>query len=98
MRRHRCFHVNLSSKKWLMFALNEESVLGAVRASEQFGLTAEQVIGWASRLEDLHRGILQGESDGIFRNRRRLLESSRPTDGFELGEMDKAGRSPGQQY
>ena len=32
-------------KKWIIFALNEESVLGAVRACEQFGLTADQVIG-----------------------------------------------------
>lgn len=32
-------------KKWVIFALNEESVLGGVRASEQVGLGADQVIG-----------------------------------------------------
>lgn len=32
-------------KKWIIFGLNEETVLGAVRASEQFGLSADQVIG-----------------------------------------------------
>ncbi len=30
---------------WVIYALNEESVLGGVRASEQYGLTADQVIG-----------------------------------------------------
>ncbi|WP_168012119.1 arabinose ABC transporter substrate-binding protein [Halomonas salinarum] len=30
---------------WVIFALNEESVLGGVRASEQYGLDAEDVIG-----------------------------------------------------
>lgn len=34
-----------SFKKWIIFAMNEETVLGGVRASEQFGLTADQVIG-----------------------------------------------------
>lgn len=32
-------------KFWLIYALNEESVLGAVRASEQLGIPAENVIG-----------------------------------------------------
>lgn len=32
-------------KKWIIYALNEESVLGGVRASEQFHLAADQVIG-----------------------------------------------------
>jgi L-arabinose transport system substrate-binding protein len=32
-------------QKWVIYALNEESVLGGVRASEQFGLKPEQVIG-----------------------------------------------------
>jgi L-arabinose transport system substrate-binding protein len=32
-------------KHWLIYALNEESVLGAVRASEQLGIPAENVIG-----------------------------------------------------
>lgn len=32
-------------KKWVIWALNEESVLGGVRASEQFGLGADAVIG-----------------------------------------------------
>lgn len=32
-------------KKWVIFGINEESVLGAVRTSEQFGLGADQVIG-----------------------------------------------------
>ena len=32
-------------KKWVIFGINEETVLGAVRASEQFGLSADQVIG-----------------------------------------------------
>ncbi|WP_111496274.1 arabinose ABC transporter substrate-binding protein [Marinobacter bohaiensis] len=32
-------------KHWVIYALNEESVLGGVRASEQYGLTAEDVIG-----------------------------------------------------
>ncbi|WP_280538876.1 arabinose ABC transporter substrate-binding protein [Chromohalobacter sp. 11-W] len=30
---------------WVIYALNEESVLGGVRASEQYGLDPEQVIG-----------------------------------------------------
>ncbi len=30
---------------WVIYALNEESVLGGVRASEQYGLSPEQVIG-----------------------------------------------------
>ncbi|PXX98647.1 arabinose ABC transporter substrate-binding protein [Halomonas sp. LBP4] len=30
---------------WIIYALNEESVLGGVRASEQYGLKAEDVIG-----------------------------------------------------
>ncbi|TDX28034.1 L-arabinose transport system substrate-binding protein [Modicisalibacter xianhensis] len=30
---------------WVIFALNEESVLGGVRASEQYGLSPDQVIG-----------------------------------------------------
>ncbi|WP_148862875.1 arabinose ABC transporter substrate-binding protein [Marinobacter fonticola] len=32
-------------KHWVIFALNEESVLGGVRASEQYGLASEDVIG-----------------------------------------------------
>jgi L-arabinose transport system substrate-binding protein len=32
-------------KKWVIYALNEETVLGGVRASEQFHLAPEQVIG-----------------------------------------------------
>ena len=32
-------------KKWIIFSLNEESVLGAVRATEQFAQGANQVIG-----------------------------------------------------
>lgn len=32
-------------RKWVIFAVNEESVLGAVRTSEQFGLGADEVIG-----------------------------------------------------
>jgi len=32
-------------KHWVIYALNEESVLGGVRASEQYGLDAEDVIG-----------------------------------------------------
>ena len=32
-------------KHWVIYALNEESVLGGVRASEQYGLSADQVIG-----------------------------------------------------
>lgn len=32
-------------KRWVIFGVNEETVLGAVRASEQFGLSADQVIG-----------------------------------------------------
>lgn len=32
-------------KYWLIYALNEETVLGAVRASEQLGIPAENVIG-----------------------------------------------------
>lgn len=32
-------------KHWLIYALNEESVLGAVRASEQLGIPSENVIG-----------------------------------------------------
>ena len=32
-------------KQWVVFALNEESVLGGVRAAEQFGLGPDQVIG-----------------------------------------------------
>ncbi|MDI5984570.1 arabinose ABC transporter substrate-binding protein [Halomonas sp. M4R5S39] len=30
---------------WIIYALNEESVLGGVRATEQYGLSAEDVIG-----------------------------------------------------
>lgn len=36
-------HANF--KKWVIFALNEESVLGGVRASEQFGFDPSAVIG-----------------------------------------------------
>jgi L-arabinose transport system substrate-binding protein len=36
-------HPNI--RKWVIFGLNEESVLGGVRASEQFGIEPEQVIG-----------------------------------------------------
>ncbi|MBS9402373.1 arabinose ABC transporter substrate-binding protein [Halomonas sp. TRM85114] len=32
-------------KHWIIYALNEESVLGGVRATEQYGLEAEEVIG-----------------------------------------------------
>ncbi|MEA3252661.1 MAG: arabinose ABC transporter substrate-binding protein [Pseudomonadota bacterium] len=32
-------------ERWVIYALNEESVLGGVRASEQYGLSADQVIG-----------------------------------------------------
>jgi L-arabinose transport system substrate-binding protein len=32
-------------KHWLIYALNEESVLGAVRATEQLGIPADNVIG-----------------------------------------------------
>ncbi|BES71340.1 arabinose ABC transporter substrate-binding protein [Marinobacter nanhaiticus D15-8W] len=32
-------------KHWVIYALNEESVLGGVRASEQYGLAPEDVIG-----------------------------------------------------
>lgn len=32
-------------ERWVIYALNEESVLGGVRASEQYGLGAEDVIG-----------------------------------------------------
>ena len=34
-----------NAKYWLIYALNEESVLGAVRASEQLGIPPENVIG-----------------------------------------------------
>lgn len=34
-----------TAKYWLIYALNEESVLGAVRASEQLGIPPENVIG-----------------------------------------------------
>jgi L-arabinose transport system substrate-binding protein len=36
---------NPGSGKWLLFALNEDSVLGGVRATEQLGLTGDSVIG-----------------------------------------------------
>ena len=39
------FALHPNFKKWLIFGLNEESVLGAVRTSEQFGFRADQVIG-----------------------------------------------------
>ncbi|MFQ3789394.1 arabinose ABC transporter substrate-binding protein [Halomonas sp. A29] len=32
-------------KHWIIYALNEESVLGGVRATEQYGLSADDVIG-----------------------------------------------------
>lgn len=34
-----------SYEHWVIYALNEESVLGGVRATEQYGLAAENVIG-----------------------------------------------------
>ena len=39
------FALHPNIKKWLLFGLNEESVLGAVRTSEQFGFRADQIIG-----------------------------------------------------
>ncbi|MDN3526283.1 arabinose ABC transporter substrate-binding protein [Halomonas sabkhae] len=36
---------NSDYEHWVIYALNEESVLGGVRASEQYGLAAEDVIG-----------------------------------------------------
>lgn len=39
------FSKNGDYEHWVIYALNEESVLGGVRASEQYGLTAEDVIG-----------------------------------------------------
>ncbi|SHK09983.1 arabinose ABC transporter substrate-binding protein [Halomonas caseinilytica] len=39
------FSQNGDYEHWVIYALNEESVLGGVRASEQYGLTAEDVIG-----------------------------------------------------
>lgn len=39
------FSKNGNFEHWVIYALNEESVLGGVRASEQYGLSAEQVIG-----------------------------------------------------
>jgi L-arabinose transport system substrate-binding protein len=39
------FAKHASFKKWIIYALNEESVLGGVRASEQFGFDASSVIG-----------------------------------------------------
>ncbi|WP_110687146.1 arabinose ABC transporter substrate-binding protein [Salinicola aestuarinus] len=39
------FSKNADFEHWVIYALNEESVLGGVRASEQYGLDAEDVIG-----------------------------------------------------
>ena len=39
------FSLHSNIKKWLIFGLNEESVLGAVRTSEQFGFRPDQIIG-----------------------------------------------------
>ncbi|MCE3025945.1 arabinose ABC transporter substrate-binding protein [Salinicola sp. DM10] len=39
------FSKNGRFEHWVIYALNEESVLGGVRASEQYGLSPEQVIG-----------------------------------------------------
>jgi L-arabinose transport system substrate-binding protein len=39
------FAKHASAKYWLIYALNEESVLGAVRATEQLGISPENVIG-----------------------------------------------------
>ncbi|XHR31332.1 MAG: arabinose ABC transporter substrate-binding protein [Chthoniobacteraceae bacterium] len=39
------FAKHAAFKKWIIYALNEESVLGGVRASEQFGLDPASVIG-----------------------------------------------------
>lgn len=36
---------NGNFEHWVIYALNEESVLGGVRASEQYGLSPDQVIG-----------------------------------------------------
>ncbi|WP_262927452.1 arabinose ABC transporter substrate-binding protein [Phytohalomonas tamaricis] len=36
---------NSAFEHWVIYAINEESVLGGVRASEQYGLNADQVIG-----------------------------------------------------
>ncbi|MFM9268633.1 arabinose ABC transporter substrate-binding protein [Halomonas elongata] len=39
------FSKNGDYEHWVIYALNEESVLGGVRASEQYGLAADDVIG-----------------------------------------------------
>lgn len=39
------FAKNGRFEHWVIYALNEESVLGGVRASEQYGLSPDQVIG-----------------------------------------------------
>ncbi|WP_110677408.1 MULTISPECIES: arabinose ABC transporter substrate-binding protein [Salinicola] len=39
------FSKNGRFEHWVIYALNEESVLGGVRASEQYGLSPDQVIG-----------------------------------------------------
>lgn len=39
------FSKNGEYEHWVIYALNEESVLGGVRASEQYGLAADDVIG-----------------------------------------------------
>lgn len=74
-------HANV--KNWLVFSVNDEGVLGAVRALEGRGLTADQVIGvgigGSTGVEEFHKDKPTGFHGTV------LLEAKR--HGFETADL-----------
>lgn len=70
-------------KRWLICALNDTGVLGAVRATEGRGLTAEKVIGIGINGTDCIDELRKPRPTGFFGS---MLVSA-PAEGFQTAEM-----------
>lgn len=81
-------------KRWLICALNDTGVLGAVRATEGRGFTAETVIGIGINGTDCIDELRKPKATGFFGS---MLVSA-PGEGFRTSEMlhawVKAGTQP----
>lgn len=70
-------------KRWLICALNDTGVLGAVRATEGRGFTAENVIGIGINGTDCIDELRKPRPTGFFGS---MLVSA-PAEGFQTAEM-----------
>jgi L-arabinose transport system substrate-binding protein len=70
-------------KHWLICALNDTGVLGAVRAMEDRGFTAENVIGIGINGTDCIDELRKSKPTGFFGS---MLVSA-PQEGFRTAEL-----------